>query len=53
LIYQKDNKKLGDVDAILIPGGADINPEFYLSSIPEALANYTREYYNNIKVRRI
>ena len=42
----KDNKKLGEVDAILIPGGADINPEFYLSSIPEELANYTREHFN-------
>ena len=37
---------LKNVDAILIPGGADINPELYLSKIPEDLANYTREHLN-------
>jgi len=31
------------VDAILIPGGADINPELYYPAIPEELVTYTKK----------
>jgi len=34
---------LDSVDAVLIPGGADINPYYYLDSVTPELANYTRE----------
>jgi gamma-glutamyl-gamma-aminobutyrate hydrolase PuuD len=33
---------MNSVDAILIPGGADINPSFYLDSVTPELADYTR-----------
>jgi gamma-glutamyl-gamma-aminobutyrate hydrolase PuuD len=40
---------LSDMDAILIPGGADIDPELYLSQIPDELAGYTRDHLNFVK----
>lgn len=36
------NKDLGDIDGIVIPGGADINPEHYFSAIEPELRDYTR-----------
>jgi putative glutamine amidotransferase len=37
---------LSELDAILIPGGADIDPELYLSQIPDDLVTYTRDHLN-------
>lgn len=34
---------LNSVDGILIPGGADIDPEFYLDDVTPELQKYTRE----------
>jgi len=34
---------LNEVDAVLIPGGADIHPEYYLDSVTPELAEYTRK----------
>lgn len=35
------NKTLADVDSILIPGGADIHPRFYLRNVTPELREYT------------
>jgi gamma-glutamyl-gamma-aminobutyrate hydrolase PuuD len=34
---------LSKVDAVLIPGGADIHPDFYLKEVSSDLKNYTEE----------
>ncbi len=34
---------MGKVDAILMPGGADIDPKYYLPFVNEELQNYTRK----------
>jgi membrane dipeptidase len=41
--YPEMEQAMGAVDAILIPGGADIDPEYYLDSVTPELADYTRE----------
>lgn len=33
---------LNDVDGIVIPGGADIDPKYYLPYVEEELQEYTR-----------
>ena len=43
LSLNKDvSESLAMVDSILIPGGADINPKFYLRSVTDELRNYTQ-----------
>lgn len=37
------------VDAILLPGGADINPNLYLDDVTPELASYTRENLELVK----
>jgi gamma-glutamyl-gamma-aminobutyrate hydrolase PuuD len=34
---------LSAIDGVLIPGGADIDPAFYLNDVDEELQNYTKE----------
>lgn len=46
----KVNFNLTDLDAILIPGGADINPELYYSSIPAELVAYTQRHINLVNL---
>lgn len=42
-LYAKNQTPdLSQVDAILIPGGADINPDYYLDSVDEELKKHTR-----------
>lgn len=36
-------KSMGEVDAILIPGGADIDPKYYLKNVTEELREYTKK----------
>lgn len=36
-------ESMNAVDAILVPGGADINPEYYYDSITSELRNYTQQ----------
>ena len=43
---------LKEVDAVLIPGGADIDPKYYLDSVSPELANYTRERLNLVNFTR-
>lgn len=41
--YASPEEALEHVDGVLIPGGADIDPEYYLDSVTPELAQYTRE----------
>ncbi len=41
--YSSIEEGLSSVDAVLIPGGADIDPEYYLPYVTPELAEYTRE----------
>ena len=34
---------MNEVDGILLPGGADINPEYYLKNVSSELRDYTRK----------
>ena len=47
-LHQKPDlkKAMAEVDAILIPGGADINPKFYLDSVSQELREYTEKNLN-------
>lgn len=38
-----------DVDALLIPGGADIDPKYYLESVTPELAEYTKKNLHLVK----
>lgn len=40
---------LSDVDGILLPGGADINPEYYFSAIEPSLVEYTKSLDKYVK----
>ena len=40
---------LGTIDGLLAPGGADIDPEYYLKNVSEELQNYTRANLNLVK----
>lgn len=40
----KESRDLSTLDGILIPGGADIDPKYYLESVPADLASYTRDH---------
>lgn len=42
LYSENQTPDLSDVDAILIPGGADINPDYYLASVDPVLRKHTR-----------
>lgn len=42
LFSKNQTPDLSQVDAILIPGGADINPDYYLNSVDEELKKHTR-----------
>jgi putative glutamine amidotransferase len=44
LTEKEADRALEDIDALLIPGGADINPEYYLSQVTPELADYTRQH---------
>ena len=46
----KVNFDLAALDAILIPGGADINPELYYPSIPEELVTYTKKHIDLVNL---
>jgi putative glutamine amidotransferase len=46
---QSNPTALSEVDAILVPGGADIDPKYYLSSVTSELQSYTQE---NIKLMK-
>jgi gamma-glutamyl-gamma-aminobutyrate hydrolase PuuD len=39
-------KAMSEVDAVLIPGGADIHPKYYLGSVSEELRDYTEKNLN-------
>lgn len=41
-LSKETKTKLSHVDGIIIPGGADINPEYYLSEVEQDLQDYTR-----------
>lgn len=47
-LHQKSDlkKAMSEVDAVLIPGGADINPKFYLNSVSQELRDYTERNLN-------
>lgn len=40
---EQNEEALRKVDAVLIPGGADIHPDFYLKNISRELKDYTEE----------
>jgi gamma-glutamyl-gamma-aminobutyrate hydrolase PuuD len=40
--YKDLRKSLAEVDAVVLPGGADIDPKYYLDSITPELADYTK-----------
>lgn len=42
-------KAMSEVDAILLPGGADIDPKYYLDSISADLRNYTQKNLKLVK----
>lgn len=42
-------QKMEEVDGILIPGGADIDPKYYLDHITPELRSYTEENLNLVK----
>lgn len=43
-LYSKNQTPdLSQVDAILIPGGADINPDYYIDSVDDQLREHTRK----------
>ncbi|HXH74973.1 MAG TPA: gamma-glutamyl-gamma-aminobutyrate hydrolase family protein [Bacteriovoracaceae bacterium] len=42
-LFAQLTQAMDSVDAILLPGGADINPDYYLDSVTPELAKYTRE----------
>jgi putative glutamine amidotransferase len=42
-------ESLGKIDALLAPGGADIDPEYYLKSVTSELQEYTRQNLNLVK----
>lgn len=40
---------LADIDGILLPGGADIDPKYYLDNVSTELQDYTRKNINLVK----
>ncbi len=47
---QPDLKEaLADIDGILLPGGADIDPKYYLDNVSSELQDYTRKNINLVK----
>jgi len=40
---------LGTIDGLLAPGGADIDPEYYLKNVSAELQNYTRQNLGLVK----
>jgi len=50
LSFQKDiTESLNIVDSVLIPGGADINPKFYLKDVTTELREYTQNNLHLVK----
>lgn len=47
--YTDVKKAMQDVDAVLIPGGADIDPKFYLSDVSQELKDYTNKNLHLVK----
>lgn len=47
--YQNLNNAMREVDGILIPGGADIDPEYYLNSVTTELREYTKNNLHLVK----
>lgn len=42
-------KAMASVDAVLVPGGADIDPKYYLESVSPELQEYTKQNLNLVK----
>lgn len=42
-------ESLGKIDALFVPGGADIDPEFYLPHVSHELQDYTRQNLHLVK----
>lgn len=50
LSFHKDvTESLSTVDSVLIPGGADINPKFYLKNVTSELREYTQNNLHLVK----
>lgn len=50
LSFHKDvTESLSTVDSVLIPGGADINPKFYLKDVTSELREYTQNNLHLVK----
>lgn len=47
--YGDVTKAMQEVDAVLIPGGADIDPRFYLNSVSQELQDYTNKNLHLVK----
>lgn len=43
-LIKNPEMKMSDVDAIIIPGGADINPDYYVDKVPEKWRKRIEEY---------
>lgn len=43
------DQSLTEVDSVLVPGGADINPKFYLKDVTEELRTYTESNLHLVK----
>jgi gamma-glutamyl-gamma-aminobutyrate hydrolase PuuD len=41
--FDLPGEALDEVDAVLVPGGADIDPKFYMDAVTPELAQYTKE----------
>lgn len=50
LLNNTNFSDLNDVDAIIIPGGADIHPKFYLKNVTEELRQYTEDNIHLAKI---
>ncbi len=46
------NKSLNEIDGILLPGGADIHPLYYLDSVSSELREYTKNHLHLVKFSR-
>src|SRR5690606_27632916 len=44
-----DINELKNIDGVLLPGGADIDPKFYLDQVSSELQDYTRENLHLVK----
>lgn len=49
IVHLKNAQEMNQVDGVLIPGGADIDPKYYLSSVTPELASYTNSQLHLVK----